>query len=108
MAERAAKTAKGLRDAALKRVTRNSNGWVERAVVAMPKAIRTLKEPFIPEQIKLSLLKMKLVGHPRHYNAWGAAIRMAKKERIIRRVRGIGYCTLEASHGTEVPLYRRG
>jgi hypothetical protein len=94
------------RDAALAQVEANSEGWVDRATDSMPRAIRDLLEPFIPEDVKLKLIP--IVGEPHHFNCWGAVIRKGKKRGYLVRVDGTGHSKLPATNATEVPLYVRG
>jgi len=94
--------AKIARDEALARVNENAGEWMERAVLTV--ATLDSGRLMTGEDIRCSIVG--IVGEPHHHNAWGAMIKNALKQKLIRPTGKWKAMQLPQSHARTSPVYR--
>lgn len=94
--------AKTDRDAALKQVTERGGDWQSRAIAAIPLMLPGFEGT--AEDIRIRML-MKGFGPPHHYNAWGAMIMAAEKQRVLRRTGQRRHMKGSKSHARKTDVY---
>jgi hypothetical protein len=95
-----------LRDQGIKQVSEHNENWMDEAIRAVKLWIRLgfLNEDFTGEDIRIQCLK--LMGHPRHPNAWGALINTLIKRKIIVPTGEYRAMKDSSSHARKTPVYK--
>jgi hypothetical protein len=104
--------AERLRDAGLRKVEANSDGWINLALIALHQerreALKAGNGDFIFTVNNIKSLVLIDVGKPHHHNAWGALVKAAMKKGLIVDTGGWIRSTEPKSHARRIPTYRWG
>ena len=89
------------RDKALERVVQGSYSWMEKAI----EAVRLYPEKYATgEQLRIYLEEK--IGHPHHYNVYGALIMACARQGILRKTGEYRPCQRKESHARVNPVYQ--
>lgn len=94
--------AKADRDAALKRVTERGGDWQSRAIAAMSLMLPGFEGTAEDIRIRMMMRGFEL---PHHYNAWGAMIKAAEKQRVLMRTGQRRHMKGSKSHARKTDVY---
>ncbi len=95
--------ARAARDEALERVLEPNEDWQTRCLAAIQRL--TWAHDFTGEDLRLHLIET--VGRPHHHNAWGALVRNAVSQDLIRATGLWRPMRTKRSHTRRTPVYYR-
>ena len=98
-----------LRDKGIQQVTEHNENWMEKALDRIEfgfiPIVRRTYQDFTGEEIRF-FLNRKLIGQPKHPNAYGALINTLVKRKIIAPTGQYRQMKDRTSHARSTPVYK--